>query len=125
MDAQHRRVKKNFGNKPITNFGITNWVKELEMKHFDVVFNKGGRQWEYNCGITNLDSNNGQGHIGHVMLILFILIPLDYHHPKISFLSNDTILYNIKKKKKKKRYPFFVVTFIFFSLKDSKIRHFV
>ena len=32
------------------------------------------------------------------MLILFILIPLDYHHPKIFFLSNDTILYNIKKK---------------------------
>ena len=32
------------------------------------------------------------------MLILFILIPLDYHHPKIFFLSNDTILHNIKKK---------------------------
>ena len=43
------------------------------------------------------------------MLILFILIPLDYHHPKIFFLSNDTILYNIKK-----RYLFFVVTFVFF-----------
>ena len=43
------------------------------------------------------------------MLILFILIPLDYH-PKVFFLSNDTILYNIKKK----RYLFFVVTFVFF-----------
>ena len=31
------------------------------------------------------------------MWILFILIPLDYHHPKILFLSNDAILYNIKK----------------------------
>ena len=31
------------------------------------------------------------------MLIPFILIPLNYHHPKIFFLSNDTILYNIKK----------------------------
>ena len=45
----------------------------------------------------------GQGHIGCVMLILFILITLDYHHPKIFFLSNDTILNNIKKKKKKKK----------------------
>ena len=31
------------------------------------------------------------------MLILFILIPLDYDHPKIFFLSNDTILNKIKK----------------------------
>ena len=33
------------------------------------------------------------------MLILFILIPLDYLHPKIFFLSNDTIFHNIKRKK--------------------------
>ena len=43
------------------------------------------------------------------MLILFILIPLDYHHPKIFCLSNDTIIHNIKK-----RYLFFVVTFVLF-----------
>ena len=90
-----------------------NWVKELKIKIFDVFFffffNKDSRQWASNCGIINLDNNNGPRTHWHVMLIFFILIPLNYHHPKLFFLSNDTILYNIKK-----RYPFFVVTFVFF-----------
>ena len=67
------------------------------------------------CGIINLDSNNGSD--GYVMLILFILIPLDYHHPKIFFLSNDIILYNIKKKKISVLCGYFCI----FSLKNSKM----
>ena len=66
-----------------------NWVKELKIKNFDGVFNKDSRQWASNCGVINLDSNNGPG--THVILILFILIPLDYHCLKIFFLSNDTV----------------------------------
>ena len=65
MDAQqrpYRRVKKlNFHNKPMSNFDIMNWVKELKIKNFDGVFNKDSRQWASNCGIINLDSNNGPG----------------------------------------------------------------
>ena len=105
VDAQQRRVKNkiNFRNKPISNFDIMNWVKELKIKNFDSVFNKNSHQWAYNYGIINLDSNNGPGtHWIFYVDSFFIVIPLDYHHPKIIFLSNDTILHNIKKKKKKK-----------------------
>ena len=45
----------------MSNFDIMNWVKELKIKMFDGVFNKDSRQWVNNCGIINLDSNNGPG----------------------------------------------------------------
>ena len=70
VDVQQRpyrrvsRVKKekiNFRNKPMSNFDIMNWVKELKIKNFDSVFNKDSRQWASNCGIINLDSNNRPG----------------------------------------------------------------
>ena len=38
-----------------------NWVKELKIKHFDGDFSKESRQDNNNCGIINLDSNNGPG----------------------------------------------------------------
>ena len=41
-----------------------NWVKELKIKHFDGVFNKDSRRWasdNNNCGIIDLDNNNGPG----------------------------------------------------------------
>ena len=75
-----------------------NWVKELKIKHSDDVFNKDSRQWAYNCGIINLDSNNGPGTQWACYVDSF-----HFDHPKIFFLSNDTILHNIKKKKKKKK----------------------
>ena len=67
VDVQQRpyrrvpRVKKilKFRNKPMSNFDIMNWVKELKIKNFDGGFNKDSRQWASNCGIINLDSNNG------------------------------------------------------------------
>ena len=70
VDAQQRsyrrvpRVKKQkikFRNKPMSNFNIMNWVKELKIKKNDGLFNKDSRQWAYNCGIINLESNNGPG----------------------------------------------------------------
>ena len=82
----------------MSNFDIMNWVKELKIKYIDGVFSKDSRQWAYNCGIINLDSNNGPGthSVCSCSVNSFYLIPLDYHHPKIFFLSNDTILHNIK-----------------------------
>ena len=63
VDAQQRSVKKkkNFRNKPISNFDIMNWVKELKINFFCGVSNKDSSQWAYNCGIINLDSNNRPG----------------------------------------------------------------
>ena len=50
----------------------------------------------------------GQGHIGYVMLIPFILIPLDYQRPKIFFIKRyNTLQYQ-------KKYLFFMVIFVFF-----------
>ena len=57
VDAQQRsyrrvpRVKKkiNFRNKPMSNFDLMNWVKEIQIKNFDGVFNKDSRQWASNC----------------------------------------------------------------------------
>ena len=102
----------------MSNFDIMNWVKELKIKDFDDIFNKDSRKWASNCGIINLDSNNGPGThwVCYFVLLFFcccfFFIPLDYHHSKIFFLSNDTILHNIKD-----RYLFFVVSFVFFFIK--------
>ena len=38
-----------------------NWVKELKIKKNDGAFNKDSRQDNNNCGIINLDNNNGPG----------------------------------------------------------------
>ena len=41
-----------------------NWVKELKIKTFDGVFSKDSHRWasdNNNCGILNLDNNNGPG----------------------------------------------------------------
>ena len=69
----------------MSNFDIMNWVKELKIKNFDGVFNKDSCQWAPNCGIINLDSNNGPGTHWVCYVDFFILFPLDYHHPKIFF----------------------------------------
>ena len=45
----------------MSNIDIMNWVKELKIKKFWWSFNKDSRQWASNCGIINLDSNNGPG----------------------------------------------------------------
>ena len=42
----------------MSKFDIMNWVKELKIKNCDGV---DSRQWASNCGIINLDSNNGPG----------------------------------------------------------------
>ena len=80
-----------------------NWVKELKIKYFDGVFHKYSRRDKNNCGLINLDSNNGLGTHFACYVDFFILIPLDYHHPKIFFLSNEPVLHNNEKKKKKKK----------------------
>ena len=118
VDAQQRpyrrvpRVKKNkikLHNKPMSNFDIMNGVKELKIKHFDGVFNKDSRQWAPNCGIINLDSNNGPGTHWACYVDSFYFDPFGLPPPENIFLSNDTILYNIKI-----RYIFFVVFVVFF-----------
>ena len=119
VDAQQRpytrvpRVKKNkinFHNKPMTNFDIMNWVKELKIKNFDGVFNKGSRQWASNCGIINLDSNNGPGTHWACYVDSFYFDPFGLPPPEnILFIKRyNTLQYQ------KKRYLFFVVTFVFF-----------
>ena len=53
VDAQQRlfrrvkkkKKKKNFRNKPISNFYIMNWVKQLKIKIIDGVFSKDSRRW--------------------------------------------------------------------------------
>ena len=57
-------LKKSFRNKRISNFDVMNWVKELKIKNVHGVFSKDSRRWashNNNCGIINLDSNNGPG----------------------------------------------------------------
>ena len=81
------------------NFDIMNWAKELKIKFFDGVFNKDSRQWAFNCGIINLDNNNGPGTHWACYVDSFYFDPFGLPPPeKIFFLSNATILYNTKKK---------------------------
>ena len=109
MDAQ----QKPYGRVPRVkkNFDIMNWVKELKIKNCDGVFNKDSRQWAYNCGIINLDSNNGSGTHWVCYVDSFYFDPFGLPPPEnILFIKR----YNTSQYQKKKRYLFFVVTFVFF-----------
>ena len=98
---EERAKKINFCNKPISNFDIINRVKELKIKNFDGAFNTDSRRWasdKNNCGLINLDNNNGPGtHWACYVDSFFILIPLDYHCPKIFFIKRyNTFQYQEK-----------------------------
>ena len=102
----------------MSNFDIMNWVKELKkIKKFDGVFNKDSRQWASNCGIINLDSNNGPGTHWVCYVDSFYFDPFGLPPPENIFFIKR---YNTSQYQKKKKYLFFVVTFVFFSLKNSK-----
>ena len=75
----------------MSNFDIMNWVKELKIKYFDGVFNKDSRQWAANCGIINLDNNNGPGTHWACYVDSFYFDPFGLPPPKIFFLSKNDI----------------------------------
>ena len=93
----------------MSNFDIMNWVKELKIKNVDGVFNTDSRQWASNCGIINLDSNNGPGTHWACYVDSFHFDPFGLPPPEnILFIKRYNIL------QYQKRYLFFVVTFVFF-----------
>ena len=100
----------------MSNFDIMNWVKELQIKNFKSVFNKDSRQWASNCGIINLDSNNGPGTHWACYVDSFYFDPFGLPPPEnILFIKRyNTLQYQ-------ERYLFFVVSFVFLSLKNSKL----
>ena len=112
------RVKKKikFRNKAMSNFDIMNLVKELKIKKVDSVFNKDSRQWASNCRIINLDSNNGPGTHWACYIDSFYFDPFGLPPTEnILFIKRyNTLQYQ-------KRYLFSVVTFVFSSLKISKM----
>ena len=101
----------------MSNFDIMKWVKELKIKKFDGVFNKESRQWASNCGIINLDNNNGPGTHWVCNVDSFYFDPFGLPPPENILFINLIQYFTISKK----RYLFFVVTFVFFSLKNSKM----
>ena len=99
-----------------------NRVKEIKRTKFDGVFYKYSRQWASNCGIINLDNNNGPGTHLACYVDSFYFDPFGLPPPEnIIFIKRYNTLKYQKKKKKKKKYPFFVVIFVFFSLINSKM----
>ena len=53
-----------FVNKPLTNYDLKNWVKQLGIKHFRGVFSKDVLPTQIKnkeCGIVNLDNHIGPG----------------------------------------------------------------
>ena len=93
-----------------------NWVKELKIKHFDGVLNKDSRQWAYNCGIINLDSNNGPGTHWACYVDSFYFDPFGLPPPEnIRFIKR----YNTSQYQKK--ISVLCGCFCLFSLKNSKM----
>ena len=84
----------------MSNFDIINWVKELKIKNFDGVFNKDSRQWASNCGILNLDSDNGPGKQWACYVDSFYFDPFGLPPPEnILFIERyNTPQYQQKKK---------------------------
>ena len=98
----------------MSNFDIMNWVKELKVENFDGVFNKDSRQWASNCGIINLDSNNGQGTHWVCYVDSFYFDPFGLPPPPKNIYIFFIERYNTSQYQKKKKCLFFVVTFVFF-----------
>ena len=101
-----------------------NWVKELKIKKkkkkkkkIDGVFNKDSRQWLSNCGIINLDSNNGPGTHWACYVDSFYFDPFGLPPPENIFFFK---LYNTLQDQKKISVlcGYFC---LFFSLKNSKM----
>ena len=100
----------------MSDFDIMNWVKELKIKHFDGVFNKDSRQWAYNCGIINLDSNNGPGTHWACYVDFFLFLSLWITTTrKYSFYQ--TIQYFTISKKISVLCVYFCLVFFFFFIK--------
>ena len=98
-----------------------NWVKKLKVKKIDGVFNKDSRQWASNCGIINLDSNNGSGTHWACYVDSFYFDPFGLPPPEnILFIKRyNTLQY--QKKKKKKKISVLCGYFCLFSLKKFKM----
>ena len=61
---QHSINRSHFLNKPLTNYDLKNWVKQLGIKHFRGVFSKDVLPTQIKnkeCGIVNLDNHIGPG----------------------------------------------------------------
>ena len=95
-----------------------NWVKELKIKNFDGVFNKDSRQWANNCGIINLDSNNGPGTHWACYVDSFYFDPFGLPPPEtIIFIKR----YNTSQYQKKTTSVLCGYFCLFFSLENSKM----
>ena len=58
------RFRMDFVNKPLSNFDLINWVKQLRIKHFRGVFSRDDLQSQINepeVGIINLDTHSQPG----------------------------------------------------------------
>ena len=100
----------------MSNFDIMNWLKVLKINNFDGVFNKDSRKWASNCGIINLDSNNGPGTHWACYVDSFYFDPFGLPPPEnILFIKR----YNILQYQKK----IYVLCgyFCLFFIKNSKI----
>ena len=85
----------------MSNFDIMNWVKELKVKIFNGVFNKDSCQWASNCGMVNLDSNNGPETPWACYVDSFYFDPFGLPPPEnILFIKRYNTLQYQKKKKK-------------------------
>ena len=53
----------NFINKPLSNFDLFDWITKLGIKHFRDIFSRDAlpKKIEKECGIVNLDDNQGPG----------------------------------------------------------------
>ena len=61
---QNSITQSYFVNKPLTNYDLKNWVKQLGIKHFRGVFSKDVLPTQIKnkeCGIVNLDNHIGPG----------------------------------------------------------------
>ena len=89
-----------------------NSVKELKIKHFD----GDSSQWASNCGIINVDSNNRPGTHWVCYVDSFYFYPFGLPPPEnILFIER----YNTSQYQK--TISVLVVTFVFLSLKNSKM----
>ena len=61
---QHPSHRSYFVNKPLSNYYLKDWVKQLGIKHFRGVFSRdtlAEQMKNKECGIVNLDSHIGPG----------------------------------------------------------------
>ena len=91
--TQSQRSMKHFITKPLSNFDLMEWVKQLGIKHFRGIYSRDRlpKQIKKECGIINLDTFKGPG--THWVCYRNLDSVVEYFDPFGLIMPNEALSY--------------------------------